>query len=340
MSSVIFSVPELYNSYKRWVTKNPQTTSEFETTVKWISYFIAGRINNSHVVSELVYSLSNLLVLFNDQIISLSQKSQHTTSSERLKVWLTVIEYSEVFLELSALRLWGNTGRWLVIVCIQVFKCISRMLLLFHYKEPIIEHPPIPVLQRNCIDPKAVNDSFQQLQSHSISFTLKHSGRVIRKVDSAPPVAFRSWKPLEQVACDNTQAIQQSLLDKQIIAETLYVIKPLVHLGSAAYFGNNTWKPWMLSLVLDLYSLRLYRHCFKADFNCLSKTQKMQISRRTVVLLLYLLRSPFYENHSRDKIQSVLKCMSNKVPLARLLCNPLLQYLPFWQRTYFYMWST
>ncbi|KAF5308853.1 hypothetical protein FQR65_LT00553 [Abscondita terminalis] len=340
MSSAIFSLPEVYTLYKNWVTKNPQTTSEFETTVKWISYFIAGRVNNSQIVSELVYSLSNLLVLFNDRLISHSQPNQSKTPAERLKVWLTVIEYAEVFLELSALKVWGNTGKWLVIVCIQVFKCLSRMLLLFHYKENIIQHPPIPVLQRSCIDTKSSGDGFQQLQSHSISFTLKHSGRVIRKVDSAPPVAFRSWKPLEQVPCDNTQAIQQSLLDKQIIAETLYVIKPILHLGSAAIFGNNTWKPWMLSLALDLYSLRLYRYCFKSDFNSLSKTQKMQISRRTVVLLLYLLRSPFYEKHSRERIETVLKSISNKVPLARLLCIPLLQYLPFWQRTYFYMWST
>lgn len=43
MSSAIFSLPELYTSYKNWISKNPQTAGEFETTAKWISYFIAGK---------------------------------------------------------------------------------------------------------------------------------------------------------------------------------------------------------------------------------------------------------------------------------------------------------
>ncbi|KAF5301438.1 hypothetical protein FQA39_LY02167 [Lamprigera yunnana] len=213
MSSAIFSLPEIYNSYKNWITKNPQTTSEFETTIKWISYFIAGRVNNSHLVSELVYSLSNLLVLFNDRIISQGQKGEQSTPSEDLKVWLTVLEYSE---------------------------------------ENVIQHPPIPVLQRTQLNSRMINDSFSELQSHSISFTLKNSGRVIRKVDSAPPIAFRSWKPLEPTS-DTAQAIQQSLLDKQLFAETVYVMKPIFHLGSSAFFGSNTWKPWIISLALDLY---------------------------------------------------------------------------------------
>ncbi|KAB0797304.1 hypothetical protein PPYR_08298 [Photinus pyralis] len=340
MSSALFSLPDLYNSYKSWVTKHPQTTSDFETTVKWVSYFIAGRINNSYIVSELVYSLSNLLVLFNDRIISQSHMNQPSSSQEVLKVWLTVLEYSEVFLELSALKLWGNHGKWFVIVCIQVFKCVSRMLLIFNYKDTVIENPPIPVLQRNNLDSKAVNENYTETQTHSISFTLQHSGRVIRKIDSSPPIAFRSWKPLEAVDCSGTQVVQQSILDKQLMAETLYALKPILHLGSVAYFGNNTWKPWIISLALDLYSLRLYRNCSKIDKMALSKKQKQQISRRTVVLLLYLLRSPFYDRHSKERISASLKCMAAKVPLANMICNPVLQYLPFWQKTYFYMWST
>lgn len=83
---------------------------------------ILGRINNSHIVSELVYSLSNLLVLFNDKIIKQLRQIECPGSGDRLKLWLCVIEYSEVFLELSANKLWGKTGRWLIIVAVQVFK--------------------------------------------------------------------------------------------------------------------------------------------------------------------------------------------------------------------------
>lgn len=73
-------------------------------------------------MSELVYCLSNLLVLFNDTIIKKAGTFHINDSVEKIKLWVTVVEYSEVFLELSAKKLWGTPGRWLVIVSIQIFK--------------------------------------------------------------------------------------------------------------------------------------------------------------------------------------------------------------------------
>lgn len=36
---------EIWMRYVEWVSRNPQTTSEIESSVKWISYFLAGKIN-------------------------------------------------------------------------------------------------------------------------------------------------------------------------------------------------------------------------------------------------------------------------------------------------------
>lgn len=84
--------------------------------------FLTGRIHNSQVVTQLVYSLSNLLVLFNDRIILTTQQVDQPNTASRLKLWLTVLEYSEVFVELSATKLWGIKGKWFIIACMQIFK--------------------------------------------------------------------------------------------------------------------------------------------------------------------------------------------------------------------------
>ncbi|XP_023011936.2 peroxisomal biogenesis factor 16 [Leptinotarsa decemlineata] len=347
MSSLLFSCPDIFHSYKVWVSKNPQSLGDWENSAKWVSYFIAGRINNSHILSELVYCLSNLLVMFNDRIIkkTICQVDSNTTP-DKIKLWLTVIEYSEVFCELSASKIWGSAGKWVIVTCIQVFKCIARLFLVYQHKEPIIQNPPIPVLDRR--DLKSNNSNYAtmgdlaQEQLNSVSFTLKRSGRVVRKVDSAPPLAIRNWKPLLKApsfSCGNNQTIEQSLAGRQLIAETIYISKPLVHLLSMACFGTETWKPWMIGLALDLTSLQLYRSCRSKSINSLTPLQRLQLSRRTVILVLYLLRSPIYERYSKDKIDGFLKALS-KIPLAGLICTPLAQYLPFWQSTYFYMWST
>ncbi|KAL3267311.1 hypothetical protein HHI36_011442 [Cryptolaemus montrouzieri] len=265
---------------------------------------------------------------------------------KKLKLCLTVIEYAEVFLELSASKLWGENGRWLVIFALQVFKCLSKLLLVYRYKEPIIEYPVIPVLERKNLGQKIDNRTFslepEMSSLGSMSFKLKHSGRVIRKVEASPPINLRLWKPMQnEVKSDseNQENIDQALIERQLSAETLYLIKPLAHLGSAMYFGNDNWKPYIIALLFDLCSLQLYQSCQNTKSESLTQQQKFQISKRKINLFLYLIRSPFYDKYSREKINKFLNNLSNRVPLASLICSPLIQYLPFWQSNYFYMWS-
>nr|CAD7439306.1 unnamed protein product [Timema bartmani] len=262
MSSIVFSLPELYLSYKKWVSANPQTVSEVESMIKWVSYLIAGRINNSNIVSELVFSLSNILVLYNDRIIHKASHLGDVTFGEQLKIWLTVLEYSEVFIEISSRKLWGERSRWVIVVCLQIFKCIARLLLVFQHKVGIIQNPPVTPLKR------------------------------------------------------------------QSASDTLYVVKPLLHLGSMYYCGQKDWKPWLLSLAADLTRGNL------------SQRQRLELSRRTIALLLYLLRSPFFDKYTKHHLLRLLNTLSKHVPLMGLVLTPLAQYLPMWQDTYFYMWST
>lgn len=123
---------------------------------------------------------------------------------------------------------------------------------MYKHKECIIQTPPILPLERAKLVNKVPNyvDKTYEINSN-VSFTLK-SGRVIRKVDGAPSLNFRDWKPLQAEQCDNKQTIEQALVGKQLAAETIYISKPLVHLASVACFGGHSWKPWIVSLALDL----------------------------------------------------------------------------------------
>lgn len=85
-----------------------------------------------------------------------------------------------------------------------------------------------------------------------------------------------------------------------------------------------------------LYSLQMYRR----SKTYLSRKQRIELSRRTLALLLYILRSPFYEQYSKSRLNNLLQFLSEKLPLARLICQPLQRYIPEWQAIYFYMWSS
>ncbi|XP_026289457.1 peroxisomal membrane protein PEX16 [Frankliniella occidentalis] len=330
------SLKELYLSYKKWVGDNPLMASDFEMSAKWISYIFAGRIQNSSVITELVYSMSNLLVLFNDCIINESRRTLPLTSGSTLKTWLTVLEYAEVFLEITAKSVWGEKGRWILIGLVQAFKCIGRLILLFTHKEHIVQMPPIPPLKRRLLSKQDSQDS-----PATIGFSLK-SGRIIRCVNSASPTHLRSWKPPAFTTTLPDGSIPDRPLDQNLLlAETLYIVKPVLHLCSMLRFGPKAWRPYILSLFMDVASLHMFRRAKKQNGpSTLSPRQKMELSRREVALLLYILRSPFYEKYSQKRINRMLEGFSNNLPLVGYILRPLAQYIPHWQETYFYMWSS
>lgn len=322
------SPKEMFEAYKTWVCNNPNVVTDVETVLTWSSYFIAGKVNKSPVVSELVYSISKLYSLFNDRLIkqAYGREPSRYETKDKIKLMLTVTHYCEVFIELVLKQRFGSRGKWSVATILQLIKCSSALVLLYQYKELPVAHPPIPVLQRRKIAEESVNDE------NSNSFTLKRSGRVVRRVEGAPPIAFRDWQPVK----NNDLPVTNADIKYLTYAETIHIIKPLVHLAAMRTFGTNTWKQWFISLGLDLASLKL----FKKHIDELSPEDKIEVNRRKLSLLLYLLRSPMYDNHTRSMIESTLTTMSNKIPLAGIVCNPVIQYLSYWQDIYFYMWSS
>ena len=90
-------------------------------------------------------------------------------------------------------------------------------------------------------------------------------------------------------------------------------------------------------MCFSFYSLRLFSQ--EARTAGFIREEKEEICRRRIALLLYLLRSPFYDKCSRMKIYSLLDAISRSVPFAKIIADPIAKYLPHWQNTYFYMWS-
>ncbi|XP_052066296.1 peroxisomal membrane protein PEX16-like [Mytilus californianus] len=346
-------VREVWERYQKIVRENPETVSQLESTFKVVSYVIAGRFEDSQVLSELVYLASNLLILLNDTIFRQTAKVLKNISVpvERWKRFLTVLQYAEVFLEMAAQRAWGETGRWFIILVVQLTKTVIRMMLLWKHKGGFQTNPPQPPLDRDQLLPKLKRSVSKELldleenldgENESPTFTLKSSGKVMRRLSTSPPINFRTWKlPSEEKSSYSKNkklpyGISPTSLSKQrLYAETFYIIKPLLHLFSMRLFGIESWKPFLLSGFADVSSL-----CMIGDPQDLNQEEKQEIKKRTYMLLLYLLKSPMYDRHTKVKILSTLQFISDHVPLTGLILRPLAQYLPAWQKVYFYLWST
>ncbi|XP_026315633.1 peroxisomal membrane protein PEX16 [Hyposmocoma kahamanoa] len=323
------SVSELLAAYKRWVISNPNLVTDIEVVATCSSYFVAGKINKSPIVSELVYSVSKLLSMFNDRLIREAYDNEipYYGLREQIKLCLTIIHYSEVFVELVVKRQWGSRGKWTIATLLQLFKCSSALILLYRYKEVPIAHPPIAALQRRKFTEGKDTDD-----NSNAFFTLRRSGRVMRRVDGAPPVALRDWQPVRVKDEFSPHVVVKDLL----YAETIHILKPLAHLVAMRVFGTKAWKQWLVALGLDVASLKLFNRHMKK----LSYEQRLEISRRKLGLVLYLLRSPMYNGYSKNVIESTLNSTVKKLPMMSFLCNPIIHYLSHFQDIYFYMWAS
>lgn len=216
-------------------------------------------------------------------------------------------------------------------------KCIGRLVLILKHKNRISQTPAIQHLDRKNLFKRqpGENELAPEFENSSITLKLKRSGKTIRKVSQTPPLYARSFVPPpdELEPTDRFGALNHKAIKN---AELVYILKPMIHLGAVGIYGYKSWKSFFLSMFLDCFSIYQY---YKYR-NFMTKDQKKELSRRCVNMLLYILRSPFYDKYSSDKIDSFMRAMSKNIPFAKLIVEPYRTYIPSYQDTYFYMFSS
>ncbi|XP_052797370.1 peroxisomal membrane protein PEX16-like [Mya arenaria] len=346
---------DLKGKYAKAVRNNPQTVAQAESAFRILSFLVAGRFENGDLISELIYSASNLLVFLNDNVFKAASKYGLSASAlvEKLRSWLTVIEYSEVFLEMGARRKWGDKGAWIVITAIQIAKTVMRLFLLWKCNGGIETTPPIQPVDREILKTSDEHDNLEDAwdeeeanTGQEKTFKLKSSGREIRTMKAAGNSNVRTWgvpqngviPPETSVLSTKRKLLNQPstrLIGVRRWAECLHVTRPMAHLLSMYIFGQDSWKPWLLAVGMDMTSQKLFGE--NKDLNI---RERAEVKRRNLMLLYYLMRSPFYDQYTKTRLMTVFRFIAQYVPLTGLIMRPLMEYLPVWQRMYFYVWTT
>ena len=164
-------IPDVYAEY---VASNAHSVGQVESTLRSLTYLLPGaRLNDSELASESVHTFVQLLSIYHDHLLkkrataqaaeaviksSILAKSKPSPHARYTMFWsdksslytrvattLKVVQYTELLLEMAARRRGGERSRWRLVVVLETFKAVLRMILLRLTNARPVVTPPLPV---------------------------------------------------------------------------------------------------------------------------------------------------------------------------------------------------
>ncbi|KAJ3089817.1 Peroxisomal membrane protein pex16, partial [Quaeritorhiza haematococci] len=284
------------------------------------------RFRDADMASEAIFAFVNLIGLYHDTILADAAAQQNPESGpnsssfnrytraalrfstvyKRVAYALTLIQFSEVLAEMGAIKVGGKRAKWKVVVLIEILKVACRLALLKLSKNRMLLHSSVPERDYDMANLKPTDEV------QPVTWKGKRTGK--------EHVSLSVFNPKRSAGGNSTadQAVQyllskalvesirtpldlvSSLKDLRAVGEYLYVLRPLIYVLALRKFGAKSWKPWTISLIMELCSLA---SAINPSTGSLRKdvrnVEKDEYRRRMYSFIYYLLRSPFYERFTK-----------------------------------------
>ncbi|KAL1924934.1 uncharacterized protein VTP21DRAFT_4588 [Calcarisporiella thermophila] len=121
------------------------------------------------------------------------------------------------------------------------------------------------------------------------------------------------------------------------LAELLFIVRPLIYVLAIRRYGKNSWRPWWISFILEIMARALLHEYYeiRGGKRTMTSLEREEHTRRWYLLFFYVLRSPFYDNYTRSRLDGFIESWSKR-PLLSLVAGIIQDYKPLWESVYFY----
>ncbi|XP_074564291.1 LOW QUALITY PROTEIN: peroxisome biogenesis protein 16 [Curcuma longa] len=123
--------------------------------------------------------------------------------------------------------------------------------------------------------------------------------------------------------------------------EVLFILRPLIYVLFIRRCGIQSWKPWLISLAIDLAGMSFLSFATNSqprngdNYYHLSSSEKDEMKRRKLVWALYIMRDPFFSKYTKHRLEKTDKYLS-RVPLIGFLTAKLVELIVGAQTRYTY----
>ncbi|KAJ1963040.1 D-lactate ferricytochrome c oxidoreductase [Dipsacomyces acuminosporus] len=270
---------------------------------------------------------------------------------------LSGLQFSEKLIEMIVVKKYGEKLRWRVVTWIEIIKILSRFSLLHLSGRRMVTGSVVP---ERLVDPAILGTAKQAALANSKSPNVSQADASDPWKGGRSGLKFKSVRDILSKTEGNADLggfLTSEAKDAESVApalslirrynplglagELLFILRPLIYVITMRKMGRNAWKPWALSLLVELVSRQmirtdLYSGKDSAGTAAAERTvEKEELSRRKWLLLYYFLRSPFFDRFTESRLTRVAEWCNNK-PLLSLVGALIQDYQPLWQQYYFY----
>lgn len=353
----------MFLKYANFVLNNAAQVSSIENGLRTLTYLLPGRFADAELASEGIYSLLNFIGLYHDKLLTKAaqegrladkqgerveiqntpfsryhqQLSQASDIYRLVSLALTGVQFSEQLVEMLVVKKCSERRRWQVVWWIELVKVALRLNLLQLSGRRMVTGS---VVAERLVDPGTLGGNTTVSRTDGGEWEGKRSRlkyRMVRDIlsksegsASLDGYLTTEARQAEQVA--PALSLIRSYGSMGLAGELLFILRPLVYVMGIRKLGPKDWRPWALSLLIELASRQMVRTDLRQSDR---SVERDELSRRKWLLLYYLLRSPFFQRFTERRLSGVAEWCKNK-PLLSLLGSLIQDYQPLWQNYYFY----
>ncbi|KAG6814063.1 hypothetical protein H0H92_003110 [Tricholoma furcatifolium] len=351
--------------YEAFLLKNVTTISSLESSLRSVTWFLPGRFKDAELASEALTSMLNVMSMYHDTLIAriiqndpkyrpLIPPSPHTrytrawSDKNSVYKWasraLQLIKFLELVIEMSLRRKISSKARWRGVVLLEIVKAIIRLLLLKITRKPLLS-PPIPerdldvtmplppsnTTSSQTISPSQSNVSPPATPEHIKNNHMplpQHALLSSRSETTAEEFLLSKVTPASSVR-PALSLVQSLTLPQDWLAETIYILRPLVYVSFLLY-DKHSKRPIIVGLLLELLSRNLRRTPPPS-----ATLERTEYARRDRDMLWYLLRGSVWRSYTRPKFEAFAS-QASQAPLFGLLGAFLQDWIPLIDEYYYY----
>ncbi|ORX43093.1 peroxisome membrane protein [Hesseltinella vesiculosa] len=363
---------DAFKAYDDFLLKNVAQISTIESALRSLSYILPGRFQDAELTSQAIYAGLNVMSLYHNSVLRraandyIAQKQgqglEESPFNKYTRFWtsasaphrtissaLSLLGYTQVLIEMIAIKKLSPSQHYQVVAVLEAIKALLRLTLFRLTKHRMLLYPTH--LERD-VDPSALDPQrHRHLQTPTYHWTGRRTGKEI------PFIGTTIAMDKQQRSSSRFSDVNDYLMSRVLTAEKLRkpsqmvnimsslarfgevasIFRPLIYVLALMVYGRKAWKPWFISLAIDLIANYAILRGYQAPDgrNMMMPLEKNEYHRRLRLLVLYVIKGAFYISITRPKLERFCNRLETK-PVLKMGAGILRDYLPLWQNIYFY----